>query len=659
MHVFHIPPPALMQCAYVGVENAEMFNLLLAHGADVNLTAFCGSHSNGEETGQTALFLAADNGHTMIIERLIEMQADINHQDSNGLTALMIAAGADSGTTEFIEMMLGNNADPSMIDNGGLSAFVYAAETGRSNTANILHGNKGPITIVDAEEALTAHLNSGNAFQTDEAIELPWTLLNFACMKGDDEPDEHPAPALVKIIITLLLDRKFLYALEKFFGVLVSHCSEKYSEWYEGHWVFKKIVSLPGSGLKPFHLSDAFDEDLVRRMMKEAPDTAALVFEGLFGRVDGSTYIGLSVKQTNFACFPDEGFIVDTHVPTGLKVHSNHKDAVGASCEIFLLKPQQATSTTKASGGVLKNRDYLDKLAYVPPESALLKTTAAKAIVEYHWQDFGYFFYWVDLVLFFAHLLMILTFSFLLSQKQRAQTFEAACAGDRPCFNTHLQPYTSGRAENILTVIICIQALWYLYRLNGQWLLLVGEEWENATKVNETRKRTKQVIKRTELAGSLESIQSQKTGPVRGYTYWVNPVKMNYWKHSKEAKRRGGSFAFIRVCSCVCVCICVCVRVCVVVGLFSVADSHLLCYPTPVHFQGKSHRYAPQKRTNISDRSQLMRTRRFHTLGQTGRWTKMTMVAPSFGRGTTDQAALRRSGGTETGPRGSPTTTKE
>ena len=79
-------------------------------------------------SGITALMVAAKAGHTEVVRVLLEGGADPNIQDTTGVTALMAAAQA--GHTEVVRVLLEGGADPNIQNKEGLTALMYAAHLG-------------------------------------------------------------------------------------------------------------------------------------------------------------------------------------------------------------------------------------------------------------------------------------------------------------------------------------------------------------------------------------------------------------------------------------------------------------------------------------------------------------------------------------------------
>jgi ankyrin repeat protein len=116
---------------------------LIENGADVNL----GNELNRETPliVTTANILQAryvggfdqEKYHLEIIKMLISAGADINAQDTEGFNALM--AAANSGSQEAVEMLLNAGAKISILDIDGRSAVDYASESAHGNIVKLIN----------------------------------------------------------------------------------------------------------------------------------------------------------------------------------------------------------------------------------------------------------------------------------------------------------------------------------------------------------------------------------------------------------------------------------------------------------------------------------------------------------------------------------------
>jgi hypothetical protein len=79
--------------------------------------------------GVTALYVAAQNGHLKVMNRLLEAGADAKAVKSNGWTALHVAA--QKGHLGVVNLLLGLGFRPDDLDYASMSPFHLAAQCGR------------------------------------------------------------------------------------------------------------------------------------------------------------------------------------------------------------------------------------------------------------------------------------------------------------------------------------------------------------------------------------------------------------------------------------------------------------------------------------------------------------------------------------------------
>lgn len=102
-------------------------DLLISHNADVNIV------NNNKEN---CLIIACLNEHLNIVKKVIELTNNINEQDCNGMTALMISS--KNNNNEIIELLLNNkNIDLDITDNNGMKAQDYSTEILEKNTSRL------------------------------------------------------------------------------------------------------------------------------------------------------------------------------------------------------------------------------------------------------------------------------------------------------------------------------------------------------------------------------------------------------------------------------------------------------------------------------------------------------------------------------------------
>jgi serine/threonine-protein phosphatase 6 regulatory ankyrin repeat subunit B len=97
---------------------------LLAKGVDVNTK---------NKYGVTALMLAAESGHTEIVQLLLANGAAVNDKDIHSKTPLMCAE--ESGNTETVQALLAKGAEVNP-KNRDWIALIDAARNGDTKTLN-------------------------------------------------------------------------------------------------------------------------------------------------------------------------------------------------------------------------------------------------------------------------------------------------------------------------------------------------------------------------------------------------------------------------------------------------------------------------------------------------------------------------------------------
>jgi hypothetical protein len=90
----------------------------------------------------TPLLIASMTGNKDAVTALLDLGADVNKPDREGLTALSWATLANR--VEVVRLLLSRKADPDRVDSYGMTALLYAASVdyGDSTVLNLLvkHG---------------------------------------------------------------------------------------------------------------------------------------------------------------------------------------------------------------------------------------------------------------------------------------------------------------------------------------------------------------------------------------------------------------------------------------------------------------------------------------------------------------------------------------
>lgn len=105
-------------------ENVELF---IKAGMDVNAQ---------DEDGSSALMIASERGEREIAELLIKSGTDVNMKNVDGYTALMYAAY--KGNLQIAELLIKNKADVNARDKDGWTALMYASVQGKGEIVTLL-----------------------------------------------------------------------------------------------------------------------------------------------------------------------------------------------------------------------------------------------------------------------------------------------------------------------------------------------------------------------------------------------------------------------------------------------------------------------------------------------------------------------------------------
>ena len=126
-------------------------------GVDVNATSL-----NGQN--QTALMLAAYNGHTKLIEILIAHGGEINHLDGTNRTALMYCCSGPF--PQATQLLLDHGAEVNIVDNNEKwTALMFAAAEGQAQNVKLLldHGADWKPEDIDGDTAASFAAKGGHA----------------------------------------------------------------------------------------------------------------------------------------------------------------------------------------------------------------------------------------------------------------------------------------------------------------------------------------------------------------------------------------------------------------------------------------------------------------------------------------------------------------
>jgi len=120
-----------------------------------------------DPTGRTALIGAAYQGHTEVVEYLLQQGANPNLQDNKGQTALMAAmAAAHQGHIKIVDSLLQKGADPNLISANGITTLMLAAQEGHTKVVESLL-QRGADSNLKTDKGLTALMLAAQEGHTD------------------------------------------------------------------------------------------------------------------------------------------------------------------------------------------------------------------------------------------------------------------------------------------------------------------------------------------------------------------------------------------------------------------------------------------------------------------------------------------------------------
>jgi len=148
------PIQSLVECASAGPSRWEDFQFLLQQDLDLDEMY----------EDQSALMAACKWNNQPAMEALVRAGADVNLQNSAGLTALMYAVGTKQSNMPLVSFLLDHSgADPTLTTRSGYSAIQVAFESGHPLVASKLvkalaRPTQPPITTTTKERRIEMKL---------------------------------------------------------------------------------------------------------------------------------------------------------------------------------------------------------------------------------------------------------------------------------------------------------------------------------------------------------------------------------------------------------------------------------------------------------------------------------------------------------------------
>ncbi len=147
----------------VGLEDNSIYGTALAE-AENCLHEKLALHliSKGAKTttvrvdGLTLLMMAANNGHTDLMDAILKTTKNVNAVDQDGASALTFASRM--GHTAAVRRLLDMEAKIDLADSHGKTALMYAAQNGNSETVNLLISKHADVNVKDRQGAAALQL---------------------------------------------------------------------------------------------------------------------------------------------------------------------------------------------------------------------------------------------------------------------------------------------------------------------------------------------------------------------------------------------------------------------------------------------------------------------------------------------------------------------
>ena len=162
----------LFEAAYWG--HSEVVSILLDNGADPNIKCtYCISEplwADGNPSGypshipshpiQTPLHRAAANGHTGMVQNLIDKGAEVDAADELGETSLYKAAG--KGMMDVAQTLIDRGAKVNMTTEGGITPLHKAAVKGMKEMAQMLIDKGANVDMANERGETPLHMATEN-----------------------------------------------------------------------------------------------------------------------------------------------------------------------------------------------------------------------------------------------------------------------------------------------------------------------------------------------------------------------------------------------------------------------------------------------------------------------------------------------------------------
>jgi ankyrin repeat protein len=113
-------------------------SLLAAEYGHMRIVQLLGpAHINKpDRQGRTPLIAATKLGNTQLVWEILRLEAEVDHQDRGGMSAMMIASG--EGSVSCLRHLIAFRGSPHLEDSQGRTAFAHALQTAQSQCLGLL-----------------------------------------------------------------------------------------------------------------------------------------------------------------------------------------------------------------------------------------------------------------------------------------------------------------------------------------------------------------------------------------------------------------------------------------------------------------------------------------------------------------------------------------
>lgn len=118
--------------------------------------------------GASQWFKEAENGGVAQVKALLDQGETVNAKDDSGNTAIMLAA--KHGKHEVVQLLVGRGADVNVQNKDGMSALMLASQGGHADTVAVLVSANATVNLMNKEGATARLLAKENGHDAVDMI---------------------------------------------------------------------------------------------------------------------------------------------------------------------------------------------------------------------------------------------------------------------------------------------------------------------------------------------------------------------------------------------------------------------------------------------------------------------------------------------------------